>query len=272
MRDSILSDSPKNEPGEDLLGIAQYAEGLANLILRGASAQHALHHRDLWRMGFGQDDIRQVLAALPRPHLRHRHDRGCPELASLPFYPVLGLALSHGRRALESAILKIARAVYLDEGDTNHARSTAGAVDRAVAPQLQRHPGPGGPSPRRARRSNERLQNPEHPGMDRRLLPPGVQGPSRNQLEIRRIPRRGWMRRLTGRSRRTHNRVLGWISSRRRWQLSRPPCWPRGLVSLDRRVPQHRSDRVDRSGGAAQGRRTKPFANASSRYGSSRRS
>jgi len=32
MRESILSDSPKSEPREDLIGIAEYAEGLANLI------------------------------------------------------------------------------------------------------------------------------------------------------------------------------------------------------------------------------------------------
>ena len=65
--DSILGSAfPQERAGGRPARMAQYAEKTREPNSRCARAKHAIHDRDLWRMGVGQDHICEILAALPR--------------------------------------------------------------------------------------------------------------------------------------------------------------------------------------------------------------
>ncbi len=141
MRDSVLSDSPKSEPGEDLLGIAQYAEGLANLI-RGAHEPSKPFTIGIYgKWGSGKTTFVNFL----EHYLVPDSDTSTPRTAqnSVTFRFVKFSAWPH-RTADElwrALILKIAREVYSKrEDDAEKAEETAKGVDRAKvskAPTIQ---------------------------------------------------------------------------------------------------------------------------------------
>jgi hypothetical protein len=115
MRDSILSDSPKSEPGEDLLGIAEYAQGLANLI-RGAhepSMPFTIGIYGEW--GSGKTTFVRFLRhyLVPEPI-------ACPTAQDSVAFRFVEFSAWPHRTADElwrALILKIAREVYRKEPD-----------------------------------------------------------------------------------------------------------------------------------------------------------